>query len=257
MSAQPLSASQTQAEKPSTANRWADDKDYYLQLLREVAETGAETLQLVKQCIRRRARDLQNDAIDPEDKWFFGHITTPLTDPQNKFAQDASTAIDTLSRSIRLTVMLAEKLAHERPMPQSPALQNAAPRQPIRPEDAPEIHPSAANDTTTNENERQNNQRPDTESLRADQPDRPDREDDIPSRPVSYHVREILREFMRVEAKFQKALAPQHINTHAGAPGEAIIAVPTQPEAPTPQAPTPPNAHQSGPSIPPTPFPRL
>jgi len=106
MFAQPIPTNQTQAEKPSTADRWAEDKDHYLQLLREVADTGAETLQLVKQCIRRRARDLQNDTVDPEDKWFMGRITAPLTDPRNKFAQDASTAIDTLSRSIRFCVGL-------------------------------------------------------------------------------------------------------------------------------------------------------
>jgi hypothetical protein len=253
MSAQSIPASQTQAETPTTVDRWAADKDHYLQLLREVADTGAETLQLVKQCIRRRARDLQNDAIDPEEKWFMGRITAPLTDPRNKFAQDASSAIDTLSRSIRLTVMLAEKLAHETPTPPC-----AAVPQPIRREDEAEPHPDVANDDpTTCDNQRQENQRADTESLR---PDRPDREFDLAARPVSYHFGEIMREFMRMEAQFQKPLAPQGINNPADAPQAPVKAVPAHRDAPAAQAaqaPTPLNAHQPGPSIPPTPFPRL
>jgi hypothetical protein len=100
--------------RPPNTKRYRSQQ-YYLHSLREVVGTGEDTIRIVHTRLRSRAGELHQETADPDGTWFFGRIQPPLTDPQNTFAQDASTAIDTLSWSSRLSIMLAERLAHGRP----------------------------------------------------------------------------------------------------------------------------------------------
>ncbi len=258
MPAQPISANAPQAETPSAADIWAQHAPHCVQLLIELADTGAAIVSLVRQRARMQADEPSHQSIMAEI--YLPFDTPPLLDRHNKFLVEARESIDVLTRSIRRSIMLAEKIAQQ-PATAPSAVQNPnAARDRIRRDVEEALH---RNDTNS-DHERQDNEGHEAENVQAERPDRldaPDPEDDPTARPVAHIIAEICRDLgldalpaSNPEKDRPPAASPP---PPAAAPQAAAKPVTKYSKAPPPEAHSPANAHQPAPPTPPTPFPRL
>jgi hypothetical protein len=189
--------------------------------------------------------------------------TPPLLDRHNKFVQEARESIDVLTRCIRCSIMLAEKIAQQPTTAPSPAQHTNAARDRIRGDIEEALHRNDGNNDYERPLSANNNDGTEAESLKTERPDRldePDPEDDLAARPIAHIIADICRD-LGLDAlpasnpqKDRPPPPPLHPPSPANAPQAAAAPVTKYRKAPRPEAPTPAKAHQPAP---PTPFPRL
>jgi hypothetical protein len=144
MLAQPVSANSTQAETPSATDIAADIwAQHCVQLLMELAYTGAAIVRIVHQRVRMQADERSHNSIMADI--YLPFITPPLLDRHNKFVQEAHESIDVLTRSIWCSIMLAEKIVQQPSAAPSPAQHTNAARDRIRRDVEDALHCNDAN----------------------------------------------------------------------------------------------------------------
>jgi len=240
MSARPVPVEPPQAAPPGVASTWAQDSQRYINILRELAETGAEIAGILHKRVRLLANGPTMNTLLAEIHPPLCNLTPPLADPHDKSVEQASAAYEAAVRSTRRTIMLAEKLSNPAPAhPRTAYTGDAAisPKPANNDHERPEIQP-----------ETQAGQAEMLHPERLDSLDAPDPEDDPNDRPIVEFVEEIFNEFCRLHPALAATPAPP---APAATPQPAAKA-----PAKKPKPIHPPFPFQPAPPIPPKPFPR-
>jgi hypothetical protein len=260
MTAQPTPATslgtQTHAETSSAAAAWAQDSQHYLKMLRELADSGMAMVRIVHQRVRQQTDEPPINPVTASRRPALSFDRLPVYDAKSECVREACDAFDILSRAIRRTILLAEKLATAPTIP--PSLTHASLTHPSTHPNAAHpriIRDAAKGDPANGEHERQDTHAAEAEHLspeRLDRLERPGREDDLAPVPIAKFVDDVRREYASVELNFLQPGPPQDTESPASA-----LSAPTIARVPPPEAPASPSAHQPAPAIPPPPFPRL